>query len=336
MATGKRAGAPAFARPRPYSLPEREATPPEIFLARRRVIRALGLGAIGLAAGPLACRAEAPAPELTGPPPDAPGRDLYPAGPNPRFARGVAPVDDYLTERAVAARYNNFYEFSSDKDDVHQRVRNFRIHPWTLAVDGLVEAPRTFGVEDLLRALPLEERVYRFRCVEAWAMVVPWTGFPLRSLLDLVRPRADARFVRFESFHRPSEAWGQRLRLFYPWPYTEGLSLAEARNELAFVATGIYGQPLPKQHGAPIRMVLPWKYGFKGAKSIVRITLTREPPATFWNTVAPDEYDFLANVDPTVPHPRWSQATERRIDTRERVPTLPYNGYGEWVADLYA
>ena len=166
-------------------------------------------------------------------------------------------------------------------------------------------------------------------------MVVPWTGFPLRTLLERVRPRASARYVRFESFYRPSEASGQRFRVFYPWPYTEGLTLAEAMNELTFVATGIYGHPLPKQHGAPVRMAIPWKYGFKGAKSIVRITLTQEPPATFWNSISPDEYDFSANVNPSVPHPRWSQASERLLGSGERQPTLLYNGYAEWVAALY-
>ena len=236
----------------------------------------------------------------------------------------------------MAARYNNFYEFSSAKDDVWKGVRNFRIQPWSLRVDGLVARPATFDVGELVRRMPLEERVYRFRCVEAWAMVVPWTGFPLRALLERVEPRAGARYVRFESFDRPSEAPARRLRPWLPWPYTEGLTLAEATNELTFVATGAYGHPLPKQHGAPLRIVIPWKYGFKGPKSIVRITLTDERPATFWNTIAPDEYGFVSNIEPDVPHPRWSQKTERMLGTGERRPTLLYGGYGEWVAHLYA
>ncbi|UCE87620.1 MAG: protein-methionine-sulfoxide reductase catalytic subunit MsrP, partial [Deltaproteobacteria bacterium] len=301
----------------------------------RRFLQALGAGSIAAAASAFGCRAEAPESLAGVAPPNGPGLERYPAPPNARFAAGVAPAPKTLTEESVAARYNNFYEFSGSKDDVVDRVRGFRTHPWSLTVDGLVEEPRTFAIDELVRAMPLEERVYRFRCVEAWAMVVPWTGFPLRALLERVRPRASARYLRFESFYRPSEASGQRFRVFYPWPYTEGLTLAEAMNELTFVATGIYGHPLPKQHGAPVRMAIPWKYGFKGAKSIVRITLTQDQPATFWNSISPDEYDFSANVNPSVPHPRWSQASERLLGSGERQPTLLYNGYAEWVAALY-
>jgi sulfoxide reductase catalytic subunit YedY len=213
-------------------------------------------------------------------------------------------------------------------------VKPFQPVPWTLEVGGLVGKPRTFDLEDLLRAFPLEERIYRHRCVEAWAMVVPWTGFPLAALLRQVEPLPSARFVRFVSFERPSEASHQKDRS-QPWPYTEGLTLAEASNELAFLATGMYGHPLLKQHGSPVRLVVPWKYGFKSAKAIVRIELTAEQPATFWNTLMPHEYDFWANVNPTVPHPRWSQEKERLLGTGETRPTQRYNGYAEWVAHLY-
>lgn len=324
-------------RARSFSLPESSCTPEAAFWNRRRFLEALGLGGLSLASGlPLGgCHPEPPPELLTRVPNDAPGADLFPAEGNPRFARGVAPVGASLTDEAVAARYNNFYEMSGSKRDVWRRAAGLSVSPWTLVIDGLVERPWTVEADELVRSFPLEERVYRFRCVEAWAMVVPWTGFPLRALLERVRPLSRARYVRFQSFDRPGESPARRLRPLLPWPYTEGLRLAEAMSELTFVATGVYGHPLPRQHGAPIRMVVPWKYGFKGAKSVVRITLTDEQPATFWNTIAPEEYDFVANVDPSQPHPRWSQASERLIDSGERRPTLPYNGYGEWVAKLY-
>jgi sulfoxide reductase catalytic subunit YedY len=218
---------------------------------------------------------------------------------------------------------------------VWRHTGDFRPAPWTVEVAGLVARPRTFDLDGLLRTFPLEERIYRHRCVEAWAMVVPWTGFPLAELVRHVQPLPAATHVRFVGFDRPEEA-GHMASRSLPWPYTEGLRLAEATNALAFVAVGMYGHPLLKQHGAPVRLVLPWKYGFKSAKSVVRIEFTDRQPATFWNTLAPHEYDFLANVDPEVPHPRWSQASERMLGTGERRPTLRYNGYGEWVAGLYS
>jgi sulfoxide reductase catalytic subunit YedY len=253
----------------------------------------------------------------------------YPAARNQRFAA----VDRPLTDEVEAARWCNFYEFTGDKL-VWRYVENFQPLPWTVEVTGLVAQPRTYDMDSLLRTFPLEERVYRHRCVEAWAMVVPWVGFPLRDLIRRAGPRPDARFVQFVSFLRPNEASRQQYGQ-YPWPYTEGLSLAEATNELAFLATGMYGHPLLKQHGAPVRLVVPWKYGFKSAKSIVRIELTAQQPATFWNTLSPHEYDFWANVNPEVPHPRWSQRSERMLGTNEYFDTQRYNGYGEWVAQLY-
>ncbi len=196
--------------------------------------------------------------------------------------------------------------------------------------------PKEMDVDELLARMPVEERLYRHRCVEAWAMAVPWTGFPMRELVKWAEPTSAARFVRMVSFQRPDQAPGQKNTPWYPWPYFEGLTLAEATHELAFLVCGIYGHTLPVQHGAPLRLATPWKYGFKSIKSIVLFEFTDRRPRTFWNDVAPAEYDFFANVNPRVPHPRWSQATERMIGTNERRPTQPFNGYGEWVAGLYA
>ena len=230
--------------------------------------------------------------------------------------------------------YNNYYEFSPDKLSVAPLSEKFNASPWTVEVFGLVNKPKTYGVEDLLQEFTQEERIYRLRCVEAWSMVIPWTGFPLASLLKDVEPTSDAKFVRFESVYRPEEMKGQRSA-FYPWPYQEGLRIDEAMNELTILATGLYGLPMPNQNGAPIRLVVPWKYGFKSIKAIIKIELTAERPQTFWNTVAPNEYGFYSNVNPERAHPRWSQATERRIGELQRRPTLMFNGYVEQVARLY-
>jgi sulfoxide reductase catalytic subunit YedY len=260
----------------------------------------------------------------------AAGAGLYPAPRHQLFCDAGRP----LTRETAAARFTNFYEFSRTKA-VWRYIDAFQTSPWQVEVAGLVAKPRTYDIGDLVRAFPLEERIYRHRCVEAWAMVVPWTGFPLAALLRKAEPLPEARFVRFESFHNPAQASLQSSRSM-PWPYNEGLTLAEATNELTFLATGMYGHPLLKQHGAPVRLVVPWKYGFKSSKSIVRIELTARQPATFWNTMARHEYGFEANVDPDVPHPRWSQAKERMLGTGERFPTRLYNGYGEWVGKLYS
>jgi sulfoxide reductase catalytic subunit YedY len=320
--------------PEPWNLPEREATPEKLALSRRRWLKATGLGAVGLGLAGAAWwywRRPGSDKEVLGADTDEmPARDLYPAARNKRFAE----VDRPLTEERAAARYTNFYEFSSFKN-VWNFVQPFHPLPWTVEVAGLAARPRTYDIDDLVRAFPLEERVYRHRCVEAWAMAVPWTGFPLAALIGKAEPLPEARFVRFVTFERPDEAGGQKNR-WQPWPYNEGLTLAEATNELAFIATGMYGHPLLKQHGAPVRLVVPWKYGFKSAKSLVKIELTDKQPATFWNTMAPGEYDFAANVNPDVPHPRWSQRSERMLGTDEVRQTQMYNGYGEWVAKLYA
>jgi sulfoxide reductase catalytic subunit YedY len=319
---------------KPWDQPEREVTPEAALLSRRRWLKALGLGGLALGAGAglwwgFLHDGGTDDEVIAAGRVNAPGADLYPAKTHERFRDADRP----LTEEVAAARYCNFYEFSGWKS-VWRQVAAFQPVPWRVEVDGLVARPRTYDLDDLVRAFPLEERIYRHRCVEAWAMVVPWTGFPLAALLRKAQPLPRAKYVRFVSFHRPEEAPRQRDRS-QPWPYNEGLTLAEASNELTFLATGMYGHPLLKQHGAPVRLVVPWKYGFKSAKSIVRIELTDQRPATFWNTLVPHEYGFEANVNPAVPHPRWSQASERMLGTGERRPTLPYNGYGEWVGGLY-
>lgn len=255
--------------------------------------------------------------------------------------KGKYTVDEELTPEADVTGYNNFYEFGTGKADPAANADAFKPTPWTVKVDGLVAKPKEFGLEELL-ALPLEERVYRMRCVEAWSMVIPWTGFPLAALLDKVEPLGSAKYVSFETVVRPEQMPGQSG--FFqplPWPYREGLRLDEARHPLTILSVGVYGKTLPNQNGAPIRLVTPWKYGFKGIKSIVRISLTETPPPSTWNLSAPTEYGFYANVNPAVDHPRWSQATENRIGGggffgANRRDTLPFNGYADEVAGLYA
>jgi sulfoxide reductase catalytic subunit YedY len=238
-----------------------------------------------------------------------------------------------VTDAEYATTYNNYYEFGSSKN-IWQKAQALPIRPWMVTIDGMVEKEMQIGVDELLAKMPLEERLYRHRCVEAWSMAVPWSGFQLSALVDLARPLGSAKYLRMETFHDPDNARGQAAS-WYPWPYIEGLTLAEARNELAFIATGLYGKVMPKQNGAPLRLAAPWKYGFKSTKGIVRFSFTDQRPKTFWETVGPREYGFWANVNPEVPHPRWSQASERVLGTDGRVETQLFNGYGEFVADLY-
>ena len=322
---------PGIRRRRGWKIAEREATPEAAYLNRRRFLITSAATSAGLLLGctggrsPADQKAEAAAIQI----PEAP-EGIYPAERNPAYT-----VDRPLTEEGVAATHNNFYEFSEVKDRVWRLVDRFQTRPWAVEVTGLVEKPGIFDVDDLVRRMPVEERLYRLRCVEAWAMTVPWTGFPLKALVKAVQPRSEAQYVRMVTFLRPEEAVGQKRQHWYPWPYFEGLHMREALNDLTLLVTGIYGHALSKQHGAPIRLIVPWKYGYKSIKSIVSIQFTRERPPTFWNRVAPDEYDFWSNVNPNVPHPRWSQRSERLIGTGERVPTRIYNGYGEYVAHLY-
>ena len=237
-----------------------------------------------------------------------------------------------MTPEKITANYNNFYEFSTEK---HLSSEALKTRPWMVSIDGMVEKPLQIGIDDLVKSMGVEERLYRHRCVEAWSMAVPWTGFPLKKLVDMAKPLGSAKFVRFETFLDKKTAPGQRGS-FYPWPYIEALTIAEATNDLAFMVTGAYGKPLPKNFGAPIRLATPWKYGFKSAKSIVKISFVDKRPETFWENLGPDEYGFWANVNPQVPHPRWSQATETFLNTGDRRPTMLFNGYGEQVASLYS
>lgn len=305
-----------------YPLPRSsEITPEALFRSRRRFLQ----GALSLSAG---IALAACLPGTQNPAPDD-VTSLTPQATGSADERG-----DALTPFDAVTHYNNYYEFSADKQAVARLARDFQVRPWVVEIGGLVHKPHTIGIEDLLRAFPLEERIYRLRCVEGWSMVIPWLGFPLRWLLERAEPMGSARFVRFVALYDPEQMPGQKNPLF-PWPYTEGLRLDEALHDLTILAVGLYGQMLLPQNGAPLRLVVPWKYGFKSIKAIVRIELTEEQPATLWSTVAPQEYGFYANVNPEVPHPRWSQATERRIGENERRPTLPFNGYAEQVASLY-
>ena len=310
---------------RGWELPEAAATPQAAYLDRRRFMA--GAGSI---AGGLALMASPALRAATGEDAEAdPTADLYPAARNLRYR-----VARDLTDPEVATQYNNFYEFGSHKE-IWRAAQALPLRPWTVTFDGMVEEERTVDVDTLIRAMPLEERVYRHRCVEAWAMTVPWAGFAMAALVDYARPLSGARYVRMETFGSDHfDAPGLR-QFWYPWPYVEGLTMAEATNELAFIGTGLYGAPMPKQNGAPLRLVVPWKYGFKSLKSIVRFTFTDERPLSFWEEIQGSEYGFWANVNPEVPHPRWSQANERLIGSDERVPTRLYNGYGEFVAHLY-
>lgn len=247
-------------------------------------------------------------------------------------------TDEELTPLESVTSYNNFYEFSLDKEGPAKLATEFKTNPWTLSVDGECESPFTLGYEDLTTAFPLEERIYRLRCVEAWSMVIPWVGFELSALIKKANPTSKAKFVRFVTLKDPEQMPGQKPSVFgssLPWPYVEGLRMDEAMNPLTILAVGLYGDLMPNQNGAPIRLVVPWKYGFKSIKSIVRIEFVEEMPATTWNAQNSREYGFFANVNPEVDHPRWSQAKERRIGDLFKTDTLPFNGYGEWVADLY-
>ena len=281
-----------------------DVTPQHLFLNRRQLIA----GAAALAAGP-AFAATSP------------------------YSTDEAPnsYEDITT-------YNNYYEFGYEKTDPAEYAGALKTAPWSVKVDGLVDNPGTYALADLIGDMPIEERIYRFRCVEAWSMIIPWQGFQLSALLNKIGVQSGAKYVSFETIVRPSEMRGQNGGTIQ-WPYREGLRLDEAMHPLAFMATGLYGKPLPNQNGAPIRLVVPWKYGFKSAKALVRISLTDTQPTTTWSTLAPNEYGFYANVNPTVDHPRWSQATERRVGGglfAGRIDTLMFNGYGDQVASLYA
>lgn len=309
---------------RAWELPESAATPEHVFRDRRRLCKAIAAGSVLLSAGGMIATNAALAEE----PMTDPSAGLYPVAQNPRFT-----LDRPLTPEDEATSYNNYYEFGSSKN-IKSEAQALPIRPWAVTIDGMVEQAMTIDIDDLLKKMPLEERLYRHRCVEAWSMAVPWSGFALKALVEMARPLGSAKYLRMETFNNPDVAEGQRA-VWYPWPYVEGLTDFEASNDLAFIATGIYGKPLPPQNGSPLRLAVPWKYGFKSIKGIVKFTFTDERPRSFWEDLQDSEYGFWANVNPEVSHPRWSQATERVLGTGERVPTLLFNGYADFVADMY-
>lgn len=294
-----------------------EITPEQVYFNRRRFFKSIGYA--GAAVTLAACAPDTTAVKPTPMGVAATKRDEF---------------GDISTPYDYVSHYNNFYEFSTDKEAVSAISADFTVSPWQVEVGGMVNKPRTFGLEDILKEFDQEERIYRLRCVEGWSMVIPWVGFSLSKILNQVEPTSDARYVYFETVTRPDEMPGQKL-LYYPWPYTEGLRIDEAMNSLASIVTGVYGQPLLPANGAPVRLVVPWKYGFKSIKSIIKINLTDKQPDTFWNLIASNEYGFYSNVNPKRPHPRWSQDSERRIGEISRRDTLMFNGYEAQVADLY-
>ena len=301
--------------PPAWALPERLVTPEHIVLNRRQWLAGASAGALAAAAGPAIA---------------APG------DPWPQKVNINADYQDpgrAVTPEEVNTKYNNFYEFGSHKE-IHEAAQDLVTDPWSIRVEGLVEEPFTIGIEDLIAKMPIEERIYRHRCVEAWSMVVPWLGFTLAEFVKFAKPLSSAKYVEFKTFHAPRMARGQRQH-WYPWPYTEGVTMEEAANDLPLMVVGAYGKELHKQFGAPLRLHLPWKYGFKSIKSIDRITFTDKRPVGFWEELQEREYGFWANVNPAVAHPRWSQASERVLGTSDKIPTQLFNGYGEQVAHLY-
>ena len=307
-------------RRRGWELPERAATPEHLFFDRRAFLAATG----AVLAAPTLAAAQRVA-DL----PD-PSAGLYPVKRNDKFV-----LDRPVTDEAINTTYNNFYEFGSSKT-ISRAAQALKLRPWTVKIDGMVGKPIEIGLDDLLAKMPLEERLYRHRCVEAWSMAIPWSGFPMAKLVELAQPLSSAKYIKMETFLDREVASGQRAS-WYPWPYVEGLTMAEATNELAFLVTGAYGKPVSKSQGAPLRLAVPWKYGFKSVKSITHFTFTDQRPKTYWEALQASEYGFWANVNPQVPHPRWSQATESSIGgvVGERRPTLLFNGYAEFVADMY-
>jgi len=305
-------------RRRGWELPERTATPEHLFFNRRAFLATTG--ALLAAPGVAAAQRVADLPD--------PSAGLYPVKRNDKYV-----LDRPITDEAINTTYNNFYEFGSSKT-ISRAAQALRVRSWTVKIDGMVSKPIEIGLDDLLAKMPLEERLYRHRCVEAWSMAIPWSGFPMTKLVELAQPLSSAKYVKMETFLDRDMAPGQRAA-WYPWPYVEGLTMAEATNELAFLVTGAYGKPVSKSQGAPLRLAVPWKYGFKSIKSITHFTFTDQRPKTFWEALQASEYGFWANVNPQVPHPRWSQASEELIGIGERRPTLLFNGYADQVAQLY-
>jgi sulfoxide reductase catalytic subunit YedY len=301
-----------------------EITPKHVYLSRRDFIKAAGVvaGSVALAACGVSPSATPEAKQPTVGPSDA------------SISKKKDELGDPVNSFDDITHYNNYYEFSESKEAVAPNSQNFKTSPWDVEVSGLVKNARRFSVEDLIKKYQPEERIYRLRCVEAWSMVIPWVGFPLSKLIKEAGPTSDAKYVRFETLMDPKQM-PMQASPFYPWPYHEGLRMDEAMNDLAILATGMYGEELPVQDGGPIRLVVPWKYGFKSIKAIIKIEFVDKQPNTMWNDISSSEYGFYANVNPEVDHPRWSQSSERRIGEFARRPTLKFNGYGEQVAHLY-
>ena len=307
-------------RRRGWEIPESRATPEHLFLDRRAFLTATGVAAISLSPELALAQRASDLPDPT--------TGLYPVKRNEKYT-----LDRPVTDEKINTNYNNFYEFSSTKT-VARAAQALKLRPWTIKLDGMVEKEQTLDIDDLIKKVTLEERLYRHRCVEAWSMAIPWSGFPMAKLVELAQPLSSAKYIKMETFLDREVASGQRAS-WYPWPYVEGLTMAEATNELAFLVTGAYGKPVSKSQGAPLRLAVPWKYGFKSIKSITHFTFTDQRPRTFWEALQASEYGFWANVNPQVPHPRWSQASEELIGIGERRPTLLFNGYAEYVAPLY-
>lgn len=301
-----------------------EITPKPLYDSRRQFLKSMGI--LGIGAALASC---VPA----GAPTNAPNSSPAP-GTAATLTSQTDELGDPLTTYDAVTGYNNYYEFTTNKERVRELAEDFVPDPWSVAVGGLVNKPRTFSMQEILETFDQQERIYRMRCVEGWSMVIPWVGFPLRQLLEEVEPTSEAKYVAFETALLPEVMDGANSGMF-PFPYQEGLRMDEAMNDLSILATGLYNESLPPQNGAPVRLVVPWKYGFKSVKSIVKISLVADQPYTLWNTIAPQEYGFYANVNPDVDHPRWSQATEIRIGENKRRDTLFMNGYADEVADLY-
>jgi sulfoxide reductase catalytic subunit YedY len=316
--------------PRGWEIPEREVTPEHVYLNRRKFLAGVSAGLIAGASGLILPGDRAfsfPGAK------DEPAAVLAPltAPRNPEYR-----TDRPVTAERVGTGYNNYYEFTEVKDQVKDVAAGFKPRPWQIEFTGQVEKPFKIDVDDLIKKMTLEERVYRHRCVERWVVIVPWIGFSMKKLVELAAPTAKARYVRMVSFTRPEQAPGQRGGTWKEyWPYYEGLTMEEANNELAFMVVGVYGKILPNQNGSPIRLHTPWKYGYKSIKAITKFEFVEKQPATFWHTAVPNEYDFVSNVNPNKPHPRWSQAYDQLVETGEVVPTKIYNGYEKYVAHLY-
>ncbi|HEY2902503.1 MAG TPA: protein-methionine-sulfoxide reductase catalytic subunit MsrP [Polyangia bacterium] len=315
---------------RPADIRSAEITNHGLYLRRREFLATGAAAAAGLTVGLAGCKSQASAPpSLVAAAPSGPPIVL------PDYKKNAITVDEQKTPLKDVSGYNNFYEFGTDKSDPAQNAHTLRTRPWTVSFEGEIAKPQTIDIDALIKQNPLEERIYRLRCVEAWSMVIPWIGFPLGALLQKLQPTSRAKYLAFTTLLAPDQMPGQRSSAL-DWPYVEGLRIDEAMNPLTILAVGLYGQVLPNQNGAPVRLVVPWKYGFKSIKSIVKVRLVEKQPPTSWNQYASGEYGFYSNVNPSVDHPRWSQSKERRIGELSRRKTLPFNGYADQVASLYA